>query len=132
MNLQSWINATPEQINFWNQVKGIIAWNTITPLFYQGTIAGSEFTAYDADKLYIALELSASSSTGFGTSAGTIALYDELNAVSFYGRNNDIGLTAADVKTYTINNVVLKNVYFGRIVVGSLTQMVFNGYRLDV
>lgn len=134
MNTIDWKNATPEQINLWKLVNGLIAWTAITPLYYQGVIAGSEFLTYDAAKLYIALELE--TSTNDAISAITVpdlALYNEANAINFYLRNLDsVCDTAGPTVFYWGNNASIKNVYFGRILPTGYDYMKFNGYRLDI
>ena len=128
-----WKNATPEQINFWNLCNGLLAgWNTITPLFYQGAIAGSEFLTYNVAKLYIALELDVSTGTAIGVNECHVNLHNMADAAIIRFKNNSIALTAADVANFAGNTLFLKNVYFSRIDVFTYDSMRFNGYRLNV
>ena len=133
MNSLNWDKATPEQINLWKICNALIAWTTITPLYYQGPIAGSEFLTYNAGKLYIALEIMQS---GTGGSLGNcyITLYDIANAVCTYLNNTYIyyNTVAANAPSGTFSTTH-KNLYFSRIVIsGDISQLKFNGYRLNV
>lgn len=129
MNTIDWKNATPEQINLWKRCSALIGWNTIIPIFYQGVIAASEFTVYNAAKLYIALEITALDvSTPI---LGYIELYNIANAINGHIGNSSIywDVTAAAAK-YANSSVTEKNIYFSRIVAAAYTNMKFNGYRL--
>jgi hypothetical protein len=125
MNTLDWKNATPEQLNFWRIAKGKLAYATITPMFYCGVIAASEFLTYDATKLYIALELEF---CGFisNASQSQVQLYDESNAQNFMLCND---FTYA-VNIFMANNLQVKNHYFGRFSVININYMKFNGYKL--
>jgi len=129
MNTLNWKNATPEQKNLWDNTRGLIAWNTITPMFYQGAIAGSEFLVYNAAKLYIALELEVIYHIALVGGAGTLFLYDIANVVNYAARNSCgfwIGAAENDID----NSVLLKNLFFSRITTVNYSYMKFNGYRL--
>jgi hypothetical protein len=133
MNTLSWKNATPEQKNFWNLTKiRLVGWNTITPLFFGGAIAASEFLIYDAAKLYIALELEITGQVVTAT-VGSITFYNEANVAGRVMTNESLAwdVTAAAFKMQT-NPIMLKNQYFGRIVVTQYASMKFNGYRLNI
>ena len=133
MNSEFWKNATPEQINFWRIANSKIAWNTIEPVFYQGTVVGAEFLTYAATKLYIALEIEFSLNVVVpGPAGGIVNFYDEANALFFYLMNNAIALTVADAAKYEMNNAKAQNLYFGRIVPVIYTHMRFNGYKLTI
>jgi hypothetical protein len=135
MNTQDWINATPEQINFWKQAQARLAgWNTITSLHYQGLIAGSNFLLYAATKLYIALELEFSiAPPATVLDIPSANLYDETNTVCYYIQSSGIvydggapGLAWSNV------NREYHNLFFSRIVVARYTYIRFNGYVLTV
>lgn len=132
MKTEYWKNATPEQINLWNIASALIAWNTITPIYYCDVIAASEFTVYNAAKLYIALELEVGSKLDGTGNESTIYLYNMADALMFYTRNIDAywdGTAAA--ARYCYNTIFLKNHYFSRLqMLFTPTYMKFNGYRL--
>ena len=100
MITQDWKNATPEQMNLWNLCNGLIAWNTITPLYYCGAVAGSEFLVYAATKIYICLEFCVNKTAAASATVGQAQFYDVANAVFMFTQNNAIGwdTTAAAYK----------------------------------
>jgi hypothetical protein len=122
-----WRNATPEQLNLWNIAKAKIAYTTITPKFFMGAVAGSEFVTYDANHLYIALEIKFGIPPATGGAGIQTNVYDESNTLCMYFANDAILYNAAD--RFLGNSMELKNFYFGRIVSG-YTYMMFNGYLL--
>jgi hypothetical protein len=133
MNTINWKNATPEQKNLWDYARTLIAWTTITPIFYTGTNIASEFLTYNAGKLYIALELEIASQTIHAT-LPLVQMYDMANANHFNLSNNQLAwdTTAAAFK-YFPNYVAIKNFYFSKLVFSAtLIYMKFNGYRLNV
>ena len=134
MNTLYWKYAQIEQKNLWNIASTKIAWNTITPLYYQGVTAGSEFVTYVATKLYICLELHASYSLGNAQSASgaLVVFYDEANAINGYGYNNMLAwdTTAAGWK-YLRQVADIENIYFSRLTSGAYDYIRFNGYRLN-
>jgi hypothetical protein len=132
MITRNWRYASPEQKNFWALCNGKIAWTTITSLYFQGAIAGSEFLTYNAGKLYIALELKFGAHANTGANPGTIEVYNEANAASFYMHNNTVHFNVA--AQYTSNYMLIENIYFGRIASDNAVYdyFVFNGYRLNV
>ncbi len=132
MKTIDWKNATPEQINFWRNVKGLIAWNTITPVYFNGLIAGSEFLTRLATKLYVALEVEFSASAGPGGDGGLITLYDEGDVIVHYLHQNSMAMDIADTPWLTINTVYARNLYFSRIDTVAYETMRFNGYRLTI
>jgi hypothetical protein len=125
MNTLDWINATPEQKNFWKLASAKLAYATITPMFYQGVIAGTEFLTYDAAKLYIALELEFGAAAS-AASQSSIGLYDETNTLSFNPAND---YTYA-VNIFIGNSFAGKNYYFSRFITVNIANMKFNGYKL--
>jgi len=133
MNNINWKNASPEQKNFWDRNKGKIAWNTLTPFYFHGAIAASEFLVYAAAKYYIALEFSVFYLNASNVALQNLTLYDEANAVQVLYTKNSIywDATAAGAK-YLNNPIFLKNVSFSRIATNLLLYMRFNGYRLTI
>jgi len=134
MNSEDWRNATPEQSNLWRIASALIAWNTVTPICYEGAIAGSEFLTYNAAKLYIALELEFISNLNPGSipaNAPLVTFYDIANAVNHYSKCVDYFYDSAGATAYMfINNLKLTNMYFSRFVVAGYINVKFNGYRL--
>ena len=118
MQSKLWRNATPEQHNLWRQASALIAWNTITPIFYQGTTFGTEFLVYDAAKLYIALEFMPM----YNAAIVSIDLYNIANAVFSQILSGAIG---TGLQEYNV-----KNCYFSRILPSAACYIKFNGYRL--
>jgi hypothetical protein len=137
MRTASWKNATPEQLNLWRYVSSLLVGvQTITPLYYHGVIAGSEFLTYDVKKLYLALELCFSYGSGVAfTASGLITFYNEANAISGYLQNDAPvwDTTAAAIK-YTINAAKENNCYFSRITAVATTYayIKFNGYKITI
>lgn len=131
MNTINWKNATPEQLNLWQNVKGLIAYTAITPIYYQGVIAGSEFLTYNAGKLYIALDLSFN---GYGiANTGVVTLYNMADAVCLQLNNLNMAWdTTAALMKFTINTIQTQNLYFSRIITTTYSHLKFNGYRLTV
>jgi hypothetical protein len=129
MNTVTWKNASPAARNAWRQFITLFgAAYVITPIYYQGIIAGSEYLTYSAKKLYFALVLNASAPIVSNGNIGGLALYNEANAVSSYIQNCNTSEPA--IPDYCINNVNIENVYFGRIVASIVTYMIFNGYKV--
>ena len=131
MNSFDWRNATPEQINLWRYASSLIAYTTITRLYFLGAIAGSEYLTYNAGKLYIALECGPVDNILPVDSY--IAVYNQANVVSSWLSETRPywDVTAAAVR-YVNNPCIVKNIYFSRIDNVGYTQFLFNGYRLNV
>jgi len=133
MNTPNWKNATPEQLNLWNIAKTKIGYSSITPLYFMGSIAGSEFNTYDANKIYISLESIFSCTGGTNANFGEVTLYDEINVSRTIVANNAPFWQVTMAGDYfQINPVALKNVWFSRISGALYDVMIFNGYRLNV
>jgi len=131
MKTEAWRYATPEQRNLWNIARVLIAYNTITPLFYQGPIAGSEFETFNAAKVYLCLEFKATGALGaVGASVSNIMTYNMANGAMFSFGNNIVYWDGA-IK-HGANFAECKNFWFSRIVRQQYVDMVFNGYRLTI
>jgi hypothetical protein len=132
MLLEDWRNATPEQNNLWRIARALIAWNTCTPIYYEGAIAGSEFVTYNAAKLYICLDLVVNVNFSAATvNAGALVTYDIANAAkSQEYLNFPVWNTTAAALYYNVPSFRLVNIYFSRITVTTYVFMKFNGYRL--
>ena len=101
------------------------------PLLYEGTIAGSEFLVYDANKLYLCFDIYCSYGGAADAAAAWIRFDDEGNAVNLYSMNSSIAYEAvAAAIWYQKNYINVKNLYFSRIVPQQYTYMKFIGYRI--
>jgi hypothetical protein len=131
MNSIEWQGATPEQYNLWDKVIPLLVGvQTITPLFFIGAVAASEFLTYDVKKLYIALELSSGQYT-LAAAVNIIALFNEANVQSYTTCNLVPAWdTTAALMKYANNEILLKNVYFSRLTCGQYIR--FNGYRITI
>jgi len=126
-------NSSEKFKNLWNFANQLIAWTTITPIFYTGAIAGSEFLTYNAGKLYIALELEFQPLGSANVGASYITLHGIGDVVMVYPSFDTI---AYNTTTLAINfkgvELCLYNYYFTRIASSLYTGMKFNGFRLTV
>jgi hypothetical protein len=127
-----WKNASPEQINLWKIASTKIAYTTITPLYFFGANAGSEFLTYNAGKIYIALSLAFDDTSTLNDNSNMVTLYNEANSP----RNDiysNIPMYNAGVPKiqYMLNYVECHNVWFSRLL-ADYRYMQFNGYRLNV
>lgn len=139
------LHQTPEQIVKAAKPAQRILWNyifltfgeraSLSQLFYQGVIAGSDFLTFRDRRIYVAYELSFNNGT-VSTAAGVCTLFNEANAVSFSVCNTARGVywdvtAAAVVNSNLSNNLTMRNVYFSRFVSHvTITYMVFNGFRV--
>jgi hypothetical protein len=136
MNSINWKNAVPATVNAWNYMVTDLATipsviTTITPLFYMGAIAGSEFLTYDLNKLYFVLDIDFSSNSRNVAGWPSITFHDYNDAAGFIA---SIGIPVWDgaAFTHSPNLIQLSNKYFARVVASSYTFMSFNGYRLTI
>lgn len=129
----NWENRSADQVELWNHAQALIAWNTLTPLYYQGVIAGSEFLTYDVNKLYICLDFKAARPPALLADLASITVYKIGNIVShtFEWNQPAWDVTAAGMR-YINNDIVRHNFYFVRIVAAQYETMMFNGYKLTV
>jgi len=113
----NWRNATPAQLNVWNYVSNLIAWNTLTPIVFTGPIAGSEFLNYLATKLYICLEYKTNMTALGAAPAGIISLYNEADVLM--------------MTSYWFG--YQQPTWFSRVTFTAVvfTHFYFNGYRLE-
>jgi len=134
MRTSDWLNATPEQKNLWRIASALIAWNTITPIYYEGAVAGSEFVTYAATKLYICLDLVLNVNfSGATVNAASLATYDIANAQkSSSYLNFPVWDTTAAALKYNAPELLCQNIWFSRITVVTYIFMKFNGYRLTI
>lgn len=133
MNTESWKYATPAQHNLWRYAKGLLVGvQTITPLFYIGIIAGSEFLTYDAKKIYVCLDSSFSYPTTIAAD-GFISLYDQTNTLAHYLSNvNNFWDVTGAVRKACMNTIKGDVLVFSRLAAGTYTYMHFNGYKITI
>jgi hypothetical protein len=134
MKTLDWRNATPDQLISWQIASGLLAFNTITPLNVQVTIAGSEFLTYNAAKYYFCLDATFSHSTGaVGTAAGSVSIYNQLDVLkSIFSNNYPAWDTTGAAMNYVKGIFSLKNFHFSRIVTAQYVYIHFNGYKLTI
>lgn len=104
----------------------------VEPLFYMGTIVGTEFLTYAATKLYICYKFVASRQMAMSVSVRDITVYNEANANVFSINNTFAILNATPANEYGGNLATFENFYFSRIVQAQYTGMIFNGYRITL
>lgn len=124
--------ASPEFLNLWRHASALLAGvQTITPVFFMGAIAGTEYLTYDAKKLYIAFYVVASYNSS--TSFGIVNSYNEANAISAQATNNSAywNATTAAVNSSS-NKLELHNLYFSRLLFSGYTYLLFNGFKITV
>ena len=103
----------------------------VEPLLYEGIIGGSEFTVYNANKLYLCFDILLNYSAGASAILASVQFFNEVNATIFYSQNNSIAYEAvAAAIWYQKNNMNIKNCYFSRIAQLSYNYMKFIGYRI--
>jgi len=125
-------NSSEEFKNLWNYANQLIAWTTITPLFYTGAIGGSEFLTYNAGKLYVCIN-SIYSAGAANINPRYIEIFDMANAAMMQLGENITYFNVATVSVmYILNSPVIKNYWFSRIVPNGANYMIFNGYRLTI
>jgi len=130
------LNNNPELLQVFRTVRALGgAWAgllTVTPLYYAGSIAGSEFITYSVDKLYIGQRVFFDAgSTAATAGANRVTLYSAADAVFCLLSNNSVAYNSVDL-VYKINNIVAESVYFSRLATLGYNYMYFLGYRLIV
>jgi len=133
MNTRDWENANAEQRNLWHIAQTLIVYTTITPVFFQGIITGSEFETYNAGKVYLCLDFNYCWAGPTSPGCDLINIYNMANVIIV---QKLLGVpywdvTAAAVK-WTGFNIDIKNFWFSRITSTYGGSFIFNGYRLNV
>jgi hypothetical protein len=127
-----WNSATIGQKLLWKKIIAIFGVpNTITPLHFQGAIAGSEFLTYDANKVYLAFDLGFVDISGDDTTISTITVHGLADAIVYYFYNTQLVYNGATIR-YIANNIFVSDVYFYRIETSRFSRMMFNGYRFNM
>ena len=133
MITQDWRHATPEQKNLWRLASALLAYDTITPVQYEGPIIGGGFNVYAATKMYIALELTFFSVIGLTPALAYVNLTGTAGATQIQVSNNrPVWDTTAAAMRYMGSQIDLKNLWFFSLAPTSYVDMRFNGYRLDI
>jgi len=126
-------SSTPEQRIMWEAVMLITGENcAVRRLHYQGVGAG-EFGVYFNTKLYLALELGCTFTSGTAETVnyGSCDLYDMANN-QFYslGESSFAYNTVANAMRYSHADIERHNLIFSRITFNSYTRFKFIGYRI--
>ena len=134
MITEDWKNATPEKVNAWKKFIALLPGvQTITPIYYVGAIAGTEFLTYSTKKLYFAMDLEITQGLAALVDPGYSRFYDETNTISFYGSEVISVWNATAAAFYYITNPYKsKDIYFSRFFYSLYSTIKFNGYRLTV
>lgn len=116
----------------WSHLNTTFTITAVVPLFYEGTIAGSEFLTYAATKLYLCLECTLGAGGGGGTTGERVDFYNAANAVFFLSRLLlPCFHTGTLVMWGIVSDVTIKNFYFSRLLSsGQYLYLLFKGYRL--
>lgn len=124
------LTSNPEEYHLWSYLAGIARVTALTPVVYQGAIAGSEFLTYAATKMYLALDFDAAYTSGaVGAAAGSVVFYNIANAIDFY-YINAMPIWNGAAAQYSNNNVNKKLILFSRVVFNVYTYIHFVGYRI--
>ena len=138
MNLSENVNTNynPEFFNLCAFLSAKFNVLKVEPLYFSGTVGGSEFNTYVATKLYLAHSVFYSSDPSTGSIAdvsGYVYYYNEVfsqhliltSSSAFYDS------TALAIKK-NIPSVALNDFYFARHTVSGYSFLKFNGYRLTI
>jgi hypothetical protein len=105
---------------------------TITPLFYQGVIAGSEFLTYNVNKAYLCVSMTPGHFGNPLNANGFITLYDLANAVFHTVQNQYINFDSTAGQTLRAPAPYeITNCYFSRLTNGTYSTITFFGYRIN-
>jgi hypothetical protein len=134
MNTESWKYATAAQHNLYRFVKTLLVGvQTITPLYYEGATAGSEFLTYDAKKIYICLEATFGFLGSASATAGQVITYNVANA-GMNTMQNDIAFYNPTTLSYNYypQDIINYNFWFSRVAVTLYSSLKFNGYKITI
>lgn len=106
---------------------------TITPLFYQGAIAGSEFLTYNVNKSYLCASCYFNPQFGIVGTFSPMIFYDLANAgFDYFSAATNAYNSTTLVRELNIISLEYKNLYFSRLVAGaSYVTIKFIGYRIN-
>jgi hypothetical protein len=125
--------ATPECRILWNHIFQLCGERTsISQLFFQNTIPGTEFETFRAGRLYLGLEVEFSYPPrgGLANPMSGVIFYDENDVESFYGEINSPVIDSMDAIWDNFSNYLTRNIYFSRVEPIAYTYMRFCGYRI--
>lgn len=134
MNTESWKYATPEQHNLYRYVQTLLVGvQTITPLYYVGTMAASEFVIYNAKKVYLLLDGYFSYGGAPITGNPYVILYNMANVnMTLLSISTAYWDTTAAAARWSPNTIQLKNSWFSCVASSNYTYMKFNGYKITI
>jgi hypothetical protein len=125
-------SATPEQRILWNYV-GLLCGErfTLSQVFYQGAIGGSEFNTYRARRLYLALSVNFDPIGNPQVNPNFIEFHGVGDAIEMYPSFDTVvwNATTAAVN-FKCCELYLSNYLFSRVVIQGYTSMRFIGYRI--
>lgn len=123
--------ATPETLLLAEYIDNNFIIEDIQPLIYFGAAAAAPFNVYDANTLYFGLSLVAGGIIGDSLTPGYIILHDENDVVGFATSINAPAFdTVGLAKFNNVNQISLKDVYFGRYVDAVIISVKFIGYKI--
>lgn len=106
----------------------------VEPLCYIGASNGSEFIVYAATKMYICFSFAGRLvSTNVQATATTFNFYNSADAVYYTGINELISYnTTTATMNFLMNNVIVDNIYFSRVLPLAPSYIKFIGYRITL
>ena len=134
MNTLGLNNASPEQQILISKILPLLVGvKTVTPLYYKGVIAGSEFVTYSAKKLYICLQLNFDANIVNSIATCYVDTFDESNTGNFRIANQTVFYdSVTTVPRFLSNQQEIKNIYFSRIDNIQIFEMMFIGYKVTI
>jgi len=124
-------NATPftpeQRILFDLAVQKLVGTQTITSLFFEGVVAGSEFLTYSNKKIYIGLSCCFGCDPTLNAAVPAIYFKDESNTTNLIVSKNAI--TGVN---YSTNYCDIINVYFAALAAFAYTYIKFIGYKITI
>lgn len=103
----------------------------ITPIFYQGLTAGSEFLIYAVNKMYVGHQIEAMGTTSLSVGASAINVFNKSNVNDYVLSFNSLAWDAtAAAMRFLPNNYIAKNVFFSRLTFVVMSAFKFIGYRI--
>jgi len=129
-------NATPEQAILWNSI--FLAFGdkiAISQLYYLGQMGGTEFSIYNANKMYLCLDSWFTVDSGQAEDAARFSaiIYDRNNVESGSLNNTAMSYnTTTPAMLFLSNTIKAQNYIFSRLAFQNLFYMKFIGYRLSI
>ncbi len=105
----------------------------IEQLFFKGSAIGSGLEVYDANILYLAIRIRASSGQDAASVPTGMQLYDPTNTIFTCHINSTYGQTFAPADSiWQLEDVEIRNTFFSRAVPNDYICYNFNGYKLTI